>query len=405
MRRTVLLLGLAVAWVPAAATDPVPGGCPQVWQIHGSAPPEQALNVVVIADGFTAETIDDFRCGAGLTMEKLVATPPFNRWSDSINIYRIDLISSHDGVEYPDRCGTRSCPRAGLDNSWPDKQGQCARFLERSGLGTPLYPDRPATSDVEIDARACPPTAQECQLLWPEGNGMLTAWRVAACAPVFDVAIVLANDATWAGGGTNDTHPPLAVATLNGIGHWGTRARLLAHEFAHTLGLLDEYGSSKAYSNKQAQDVPAYHHERNLVHLEDSTRPRRAQWEHLCTSPTDPAVAGLPIYAGGKCFIVCACEEDCDLPSLPNNRDNPLVGLYEGAFYNKCGYYRASQMCTMQQPNQAFCPACTFYLEGLFRDLEIVENETPGPTCNPDPCDASGKQCPGLTCSQPTGPD
>jgi hypothetical protein len=407
VRRAWLVLAAAAICGVAGAADLSPSDCPQVYQIRGSVPVERALNIVVISDGFTEETIQDFRCGAGLTMEKLVALPPFNRYSDSINVYRIDLISSKDGVEFPAPCGTRpSCPHTSLKSAWLDKEGQCERFAERSGfegsdratLGKPLYAGRPVTSEVEVDVRACPPTAQECQLLWPEGDGMKIAWQAAACAPVFDVAIVLANDASWAGGGTNDMHPPLAVATLNGINTWSSRARLLSHELGHTLGLLDEYGSSTAYSGKTGQDVPAYHHERNLVHLEDSAMPRKAPWEHLCTPPTDPRITETMTFAGGKCFIVCACEEDCDLPDLPNQRDNPLVGMYEGGFYNKCAYYRASQTCTMLQPNEPLCPACTFYVEGLFHDLDINESHPAGPICNPDPCDGSAPACEGLTC-------
>ena len=90
----LLALGFVLGVLPAFAA----GECPQVYRIHGSAPVEKALNVVVIGDAFTADNIDDFRCAAGLTMEKLVATPPFNRYSDSINIYRVDLVSTRNGV-------------------------------------------------------------------------------------------------------------------------------------------------------------------------------------------------------------------------------------------------------------------------------------------------------------------
>lgn len=382
---------LAAAACPPAGDWPLSGfdreSCPQVYRIHGTAPLHSALNIVVLPDAFTEAEIDDFRCAAGLMMEKLIASEPFNEYSDSINVFRIDLASSASGVEFPASCGGKPCDHS--PPVWRHRSCECRALAERTGLepparGRPYLPgERPACVLLDIDAKACPVTAQECQVLWPEGDGLRKLWRVAECAPAPDVVLVLANSGTWAGGGTNDLHPPLAVSTLAGIDDWSHRSRLLRHEFGHALGLLDEYAVSQAYSGSD-RETPPYHHERNLVKAEPGSLPPNPPWSHLCTR----GVMGLQTYAAGECFTVCDAD-DCDLPSLP---EQPVVGLFEGGFYSERGYYHAAQVCAMQDAEDPICPACQFFLRGLFEDLGMSPNaagpisgDDPDPDCAADP--------------------
>ena len=388
---------LALAGVLATVCPPPPGdwplsgfsreSCPQVYRIQGTAPPHAALNIVVLPDAFTADELDDYRCAAGLMVEKLVASAPFHEFSG----FRIDLASTSSGVEFPEACGPdrRKCDHS--SPIWPHKACECESFAERSGLAPPargkpyLEGERPACLQMDLDAKACPITAQECQVLWPEGDGLRKLWRVAECAPAPDVVIVLANSGSWAGGGTNDLHPPLAVATLAGIDTWSHRSRLLRHELGHALGLLDEYAVSEAYGGKDGV-TPTYHHERNLVMAETGALPTSVPWEHLCTE----GVMGLERYAAGACFTVCDAD-DCDLPTPPPE-DQPVVGLFEGGFYSDRRYYHASQACSMQDAEDPMCPACQFFLRGLFEDLGMSPNaggpiskDDPGPDCPSDP--------------------
>lgn len=390
-----LAAGLAFAACPSAGDWPQDeddfssDGCPQVYQVHGSADVAHALNIVVVSDAFDEQHLEDYRCGTGLTVEALVATPPLNAYSDSINVYRIDLASTVNGVEFPERCGKKKCSH--VQPKWTDKEAKCQRYAQRSGLPAPLYgkpvgdASRQECLTLDIDAQACPQTAQECQLLWPGSEGLMDLWRLAACAPAFDIVVLIGNTGTWAGGGTADTHPPLAVTTLNGIDIWYTRSNLLRHELGHALGLLDEYTQSEAYSGGHAgAELPAFHGGRNVAQAEEGELPRDVPWKERCTK----GVAGLETYAAGECFTVCANCADCDLPSLP---PGSAIGLYEGSFYNDCGYFRASQTCTMQQPSDPFCPACTMFIDDLFRDMGIQPNAGgPISTQDPDPPRPSG---------------
>jgi len=389
-------VGIAAAAVLAPAVDcPATGGwpvtgfdparCPQVYRIHGTADSAHALDLLVLPDGFTADELDTFRCAAGLMIEKLVRTPPFHRVSDSIRVYRIDLASTKHGVDIPATCAGHPCDHS--PPTWTDREAQCTAFAARSGfaadvLGEPLVPDADACVTLDLDARACPPTAQECQVLWPEGEGLRKLWRLAACAPEFDAVVVIANSGAWAGGGVNDQHPPMAVATLRGIDAWTTRAELLLHEFGHALGLLDEYPVSQAFSSSGDDGAgrPTFHDGRNLVTAAPGTLPTDVPWADLCTKN----VQGLTRYAAGDCFTVCAgnCAQECDLPA---NTEIPGVGLFEGGFYSECEYFRPSSSCAMQTPGRMFCPACSRFLLGLFEQMGVRTNAGgDGPTGPPD---------------------
>ena len=69
-----------------------------------------------------------------------------------------------------------------------------------------------------------------------------------------------------------------------------------------------------------------------------------------------------------------------------------MVGLFEGGFYSDRRYYHASQACSMQDAEDPMCPACQFFLRGLFEDLGMSPNaggpiskDDPGPDCPSDP--------------------
>ncbi len=384
-----MIAPLAALLLGAVALDCAPAGdwplsgfdedrCPQVYRVHGSADVDRALNVVLLPDAFAADDLDDFRCAAALLVEKLISMPPFATYSDAINVFRVDLASSSSGVEFPDRCGGVKCHHP--PPAWDDKARQCADFAARhpdlgDAFGRPvLGADRPACMAMDLDARACPQTAEECQVLWPEGDGLRRLWRVAACAPAFDVVVVVANSGAQAGGGVADMHPPLSVTTLNGIGNWTTRSRLMVHEFGHSLGLLDEYAVSQAYRGGDTE-LPPFHDHRNLLRAVDGGPPPTVPWAEACTPATEGALVD------DRCRLVCACGDCPPVDPLAL----PAIGVYEGGFYRECGFYRASNVCAMKAIEDPLCAACAGYVRGLFEDLGIRPNAGgPHPTTDPD---------------------
>ncbi len=319
---------------PFAATS-----CPQVYSIHGNVPTDHALDIVFLPAGFTESELDVFRCGVALTLQSMLSRPPFDSWACSINAWRIDLATPHS-FSPPASCGTASCIRTPPVWSDADRTAQCAA-LAPPPRGTPMGdPSAPACLTLALDAEGCPPGATSCRVIWPTAAGLQRAWRLAACAPAFDIVVIVVNAGDWAGGGAADMNPPLTVVTLNGVSADRTRGRLLAHELGHALGLLDEY--QDGYPD--ASGAPVFHANRNIAKLGVSP-----PWKDLC------GAAG--------CAQVLRC------PTVKQPAELPGVGLWQGAFYSTCDYFRASQDCSMQDPDEEFCPACVAYTSKLFEDM------------------------------------
>lgn len=371
----------------AACPQPQPGfpeafdvkECPQVWQIAGHAPIDKALNLLVVGDAFRPDELRMYRCAAGLTVEELLANPPFSTYRHAINVYRMDLATKGRGVSaiFPETCGSAKCePDLPV---WPNIQDECQEFEAREQAAAKAVPMRPADQvasecmTIGFHVRACPDTAQECQLIWPSGEGLRKLWRLAACAPAFDAIIMIVNSGNWAGGGTADMHPPLAITTLVGIDRDDTRDNLLAHELGHGLGLLDEYASSVAYSD--ASDKPTFAPGRNVVMVgADGTFPP-IPWAASC----DPPAPGAPSEQG--CQKVCLDPNDPELkgpkPACtppPNVAEGKTrwVGLIKGGFYAKNGVYHAEWTCTMLDANtsgKGFCAGCQAHFHQLVKDM------------------------------------
>ncbi|ANM31154.1 hypothetical protein ABI59_18620 [Acidobacteria bacterium Mor1] len=332
--------------------------CPQVYRIHGNAPVHQALNIVLLSAGFTEAELDDYRCGAGMMVEALLEVAPFDRYACSINVYRIDLAAPRSGLNFPDSCGNQVCSHT--PPVWPHKEQECRDYAARApgGLqGTAAIPQGRHTGNcinLDLEPRACPLEAHACQVFWPTGTGLRRLWPVSTCAPAADIVIVVANSGVWSGGGSEDMHTPLAMTTLVGIDADRTRGRLLVHEIGHTLGLMDEYAQTTAYNSPSEE--PAFHEDRNLIRVAENGQMPEIPWARDCKDN----------QGGTACRTICN-PDGCD-DCTPSEGDAwPLVGLFEGGFYQECGVYRASQYCVMEDANEHdFCPVCQNYIAGIF---------------------------------------
>ncbi len=371
-----LVLAAAAACLPAPDGWPEsfrPEACPQVYRIHGNAPSERALNIVVMPAGFTAEELPTFRCAARLMVDKLMTFAPFDRYACSINVYRIDLASPPMTV--PAKCSGRDCEHAKV--AWDGKAEEC-RQLESS----PGCPERPLDAapclELDLDVDACPLSAPVCRVIWPSGKGMLRIWPVAACAPEANVVLVLVNSEEWAGGGIEDDHSRLVVTTMCGIDAAGTRSLLLAHELGHALGLFDEYFDGSAFVDGGQE--PSFHAGRNIVKAGPDGKVATNPWAALCLNEQ-----------GGSepCRVRCRQNDGCTpceeaygaAAGAP-----PLVGLFEGGFYAACGYYAATTYCRMLNPNDTtYCPACNLYLTELFGGQDLRMQRCPEGQTGPVP--------------------
>jgi hypothetical protein len=329
--------------------------CPQVFNIHDAGGIANTLDLVFVPAGFPEAQLDTYRCGVALTLQALLARPPFDRYACRINAYRIDLAADAP-IAMPAKCGGEACHP--MPPVWPDAEriSQCADLAKSSRLppperGVPVAASGRTLGDclaLDIPTEACAGGTTSCRVLWPTLDGLRRVWRLAACAPTFDIVIVVANSGDWAGGGTDDMEPPLAVITLDGVSAERTRARLLGHELGHALGLLDEYAT--AYPG--TTDLPVFHAGRNVVKADAKGGVGSVPWQSLC--------------GASPCETVSECGSSKP-PATP-----PAVGLYEGAFYESCGYYRGSDECAMSDAEDPMCAACSLYVSRLLEDMGLA---------------------------------
>lgn len=353
-----MILAAATMLMAAVCVDPVgewPLGttdmkhCPQVYRLVGSAETsdKNSLNIVILSSGFTEAELDTYRCAAQLTAERLAALPPYDCYPESINIYRIDLASERSGVG-DGVCGSEACR---VDNMpWATQEADCA-----AALADPAEPVLPSGQfagecmNLDLEVSACPEDGPYCRVLWPSGRGQRMLYRLAACQPSFNVVVVLANTREQAGGGIEDAHR-LAVTTLAGVGSGENRAGLLAHELGHALGLFDEYSNGVTYEG--GEDGPTFHADRNVVQGGPDGPPRDPPWADRCDDGE-----GNP----APCEVQCNCDANGCKTTISGL--TPATGLYEGGYYERCGYFTASNTCRMRElDDQEYCAGCMVYL-------------------------------------------
>ena len=157
-----------------------------------------------------------------------------------------------------------------------------------------------------------------------------------------------------------ENDPPLAVVTLFQIDD-PSAIELLAHETAHALfGLLDEY---ECYYDGQS-----YTGGLNAATAEEKKKRSAFIWARecgescpvRCNDPSEMCPDGGVSGDGLRC-----CNEE------PTDLGDGSLGLIEGAFYHRCGYYRAQNNCRMRTLSKEFCRACQMVVEALKKELSL----------------------------------
>ena len=159
--------------------------------IHRGGSPEEAIDVVIVAEGYTAEEMPTFRADAQAAVDALFSYKPFDSHKENFNFVAVESPSADSGVSIP-------------------RSGEWRTTAVGSHFDT-FYTDRYLTTS-EVFALA--------DLL--EG----IAW---------EHIIILANTDTYGGGGIYNSY------TLT-TAHHPLFAPVVVHEFGHSFGgLADEY--------------------------------------------------------------------------------------------------------------------------------------------------------------------
>ena len=302
----------------------VPAG--EVWTVFESGDPTTKVDLLILADGYTAKDKDKFHKDVARLVGVMFNTEPYKSHKKDFNVRAIDIFSAQSGI---------SNPRKGI---W-----------RKSALGLSF-------NSFDSDR----------YVLTNENKNMR---EMAANAP-YDAIIMVANDRKYGGGGifnlwatvTSDTEPS---------------AYVFVHEFGHSFaGLGDEYYTSPvSYENYTLPAVEPW--EPNVTALFD---PSNVKWKHLVEAGTPlPTPWNKEEYdkyevdrqkKRAQMIAEQATEEQMEslfkevkqitTPMLQKNKFFGKVGAFEGAGYESKGLYRPELDCIMFTRNEVpFCRVCT----------------------------------------------
>lgn len=273
-------------------------------KIAGSGPAAERWNLVLLGDGYRGSEMAQYATDANDFVTHLFATRPFNenaafgaRYSDAINVWRVDVSSTDSGADDPVACGgTGASPATYFDSSF------CNSGIKRLLLANAATAINVATAQV----------------------------------PQWHLIMVMVNTPIYGGGGGT-------VATFS-------RApganEIAVHEMGHTaFGLADEYeywagcGVDTDHNNHPLVE-PA---EPNVTI--DSNR-FTIKWASLIAASTP-----MPTTSNPNCAI-------CDPQPSPGPVPPGTVGAFEGAHYYHCDAFRPEFDCKMRALNHDFCAVC-----------------------------------------------
>lgn len=264
-----------------------------------------AIDIVLLAEGYTAAEEEKFFADAARAQAALMAHEPFTGHASAFSIRAVFLPSKDSGP---------SVPRLG---AWHNT-------LVDSQFDT-FYIDRYLTSSAQVkiyDALGTVP---------------------------FEHIIVLVNTPIYGGGGIFNS------LTIMGSDH-STFPAVLVHEFGHAFGGLgDEYFYDDMSESMYPAGVEPW--EPNLTTLTDFA----SKWQDLVPAgtPVPTPVDAIETQADvRRIWKTLAPEQKARL--------NHAVGIYEGGGYQSKGVYRPVQECRMKiNECEDFCPVCTRALERM----------------------------------------
>lgn len=223
---------------------------PNYTAIHQGGKVGQAINVVILAEGYTSSEMDTFRKHAKTTCEAIFEHAPFNNLKDKFNFYAVETISEDSGVSIPRK------------NIWKN--------TAFSSHFDTFYSDRYLTTSHVKDIH-----------------------DAIAGIPYAHI-IILANTDTYGGGGIFNSY------TLTTTHHPDFKP-VVVHEFGHSFaGLGDEYFyDSDVLDN--TYDLETEPWEANITTLVNFS----SKWEKMLKEntpiPTDPKLANkydVGVYEG-----------------------------------------------------------------------------------------------------------
>ena len=216
-----------------------------------SGSPEDKIDVVIVAEGYTAEESEMFYNDARIAMDAILAHEPFGQYKDRFNFVAVALESNDSGVSVPG------------EGEWKDTALK-AHF-------NTFYMDRYLTTL------------------------RLKNMHDRLCGIPYEHIVILANTDTYGGGGIYNSY------TLTTAHHPAFKP-VVVHEFGHSFaGLADEYYYDDQYVEYYYPDCEPW--EQNITTLFDF----ESKWKDML----DAGEAQLLEGAGYQSKGVYRGSEDC----------------------------------------------------------------------------------------------
>jgi len=224
---------------------------PQHEYLLKSGSPEDKIDVVIVAEGYTAEESEMFYNDARIAMDAILAHVPFGQYKDRFNFVAVALESNDSGVSVPG------------EGEWKDTALK-AHF-------NTFYMDRYLTTL------------------------RLKNMHDKLCGIPYEHIVILANTDTYGGGGIYNSY------TLTTAHHPAFKP-VVVHEFGHSFaGLADEYYYDDQYVEYYYPDCEPW--EQNITTLFDF----ESKWKDML----DAGEAQLLEGAGYQSKGVYRGSEDC----------------------------------------------------------------------------------------------
>lgn len=296
-----------------------------VWTLVDSGPPAAKVDLLVIAEGYTAAEMAKFHADAKRLVAALFEHEPFKSRRTDFNVRALDLPAAQSGVNRPNAGVFRRTPISAEYNIFDSE-----RYL------------------LTLDNRAL---------------------RDAAASAPYEFVEILVNEKTYGGGGIFNDHATSSVDSE-------FSDYVFVHEFAHHFAALaDEYYTSDvAYETGTPQHVEPW--EPNVTALRD---PKTLKWRDLVTPGTP-----LPTPWNKEAFethsrAIQERRREIRKRNAPEEEMNALfreqrafeekllrsspyagrVGAFEGASYEARGLYRPETDCIMfTRDRVGFCRVC-----------------------------------------------
>lgn len=221
------------------------------FEVHTPANPAQALDIVLIPEGYTVDEMEQFRNDCRKFAEELFSYEPYNEYRDRINIRGIEAPSAESGTDIPEK------------GIWKNT----------------LLDSRMYTFGIERYLMT---------------SNFKAVRDVAACAP-YDQIYILVNTPEY-GGGAIFNHYALSVNSNRSAG------KIFIHEFGHSFaGLADEYYNSEvAYNDMYPLDVEPWEPNiTTLVHFERKWKNKVADTIPIPTPAENQYRNVVGVYEGG----------------------------------------------------------------------------------------------------------